>query len=76
MGNLRQSTTDEEWDDLGSKIKQDKANGKPDSNLIHLYFGNLSLKEKISIRKFLSSFYDDFALREMDAWIEWDKKQK
>ncbi len=74
MGNLRQSMTDEEWDDLDSKIKEDKKNGKPDFDLIHLSFGNLSLKKKESIREFLSTFYDDFSLREIDAWIKWDKR--
>lgn len=76
MGNLRQSMTDEEWDDLGSKIKKDRENGKPDFDLIHLSFGNLSLNEKIAIRKALSSFYDYHDLRELDAWIKWDEKQK
>ena len=59
MGNLRQSMTDEEWDDLGSKIKEDKKNGKPDFDLIHLSFGNLPLDKQKAIRLFLSSFFDD-----------------
>lgn len=46
MGNLRDKYTDGEWNDLDSKIKEDKKNGKPDFDLIHLSFGNLSLKKK------------------------------
>lgn len=76
MGNLRQKYTDEEWDDLESRIKEDKIDGKPDSSLIYLSFGGLPLHLKINIRDALIPFYDGFDLREMNAWIEWDKKSK
>ena len=73
MGNLRDKYTDEEWDDLDSKIKEDKKNGKPDFDLIHLSFGNLPLDKQKAIRLFLSSFFDDFDLSEMDSWIKWNE---
>jgi len=76
MGNLRQSMTDEEWDNLGSKIKKDRENGKPDSNLIYLCFGGLPLNQKKAIRESLLPFYNIYELRELDRWIEWDEKQK
>ena len=76
MGNLKQSMTEEEWDDLGRQIKKDKENGKPDSTLIYLSFGYLPLDKKIAVRRVLTPFFDGYDLREMDKWIQWDKKQE
>lgn len=73
MGNLRDKYTDEEWEVLADKIKEDRLNGKPETEL----YLNLSNKEIHTLKKLketLSEFYYPHELLLLDKWIYWKQK--
>ena len=73
MGNLREKYTDEEWEAKVDKIKEDKLNGKPETEL----YLNLSSKEIYTLRnlkEILSEFYYPHELSLLDKWIDWKQK--
>jgi hypothetical protein len=71
MGNLRQSYTHIEWDDLEKEILQDKKDGKPESTVISLSVFGKSAAELQAARKALSPFFTEYELRDIDSWIRW-----
>ena len=73
MGNLRQSMTDEEWNNLEEQIITDRRNGKPDEILIHLSVWTKSESELLQIRQALSPFYSDYELKLIDDYIKWKR---
>jgi hypothetical protein len=73
MGNLRQSYTDDEWEELMYKIERDRLGGKPNEDFIQLSLWNKDLTELIKLRDILSNFYQGYELLLFDKWIEWKK---
>jgi hypothetical protein len=71
MGNLRNKYTNEEWDEIKSKIDEDRDNGKPDENELYLSIWDLKVDELRKIREALSQFYDNYDLSLLDEWIAW-----
>jgi hypothetical protein len=74
MGNLRQSYTDEEWNEIVDRIEQDRRNGKPESIFITLDVSSKSLTDLIALRNFLDVYYSDSDLYKLDKWITWKEK--
>lgn len=74
MGNLRDKYTNEEWDEMDRQMREDKKNGKPDSHIIHLSAFGKTNNELKEIRKAIKPFFDDYELRELDAWITWNNR--
>ncbi len=71
MGNLRGSYTEKEWDDLVSKIENDRKAGKPDDILLHLSIWQKPVEVLIRLKRQLGSFYSPYELSLLDEWIKW-----
>jgi len=74
MGNLRDKYTDEEWDEMQSKIDVDRKNGKPDEILLHLSIWSKDVDELRKLRTVLSDFYSNYDLSILDKWIAWKSR--
>jgi len=74
MGNLRDKYTDEEWNEMESKIDTDRKNGKPDEILLHLSIWNKDVVELRKLRTVLSDFYNKYDLSILDKWIAWKSR--
>jgi len=71
MGNLRNKYTDEEWYELEVSIEKDRRNGKPDDLFLSIPIYNEDLDKLRKIRNYLSEFYSDYNLLNLDKWINW-----
>jgi hypothetical protein len=71
MGNLRGKYTNDEWNEMESKIETDRKNGKPCEILLHLSIWNKDVDELKKIRAVLSDFYSKYDLSILDKWITW-----
>jgi hypothetical protein len=74
MGNLRDKYTNEEWDEMQSKIDVDRKSGKPDEILLHLSIWNKDVDELRKLRTVLSGFYSNYDLSILDNWIAWKSR--
>jgi hypothetical protein len=71
MGNLRNRYTSEEWDELDSKIKADKKQGKPSERVLYLSIVGKDVNELIHLRNTLYNFYSHDELSTLNEWINW-----
>jgi hypothetical protein len=73
MGNLRDSMTDEEWDEINESIDRDRRNGKPGDGFISIYVESLTLDQLLDLKSKLDSI-DVYSLG-INRWIEFKTKQ-
>jgi hypothetical protein len=71
MGDLRSKYTDQEWYEIESDIKMNKAKGKPDKFILSLSVWTKSVDDLKKIKASLSEYYDYFDLKILDDWIKW-----
>lgn len=73
MGNLRQSMTDEEWDEVNERIERDRRNGKPNDGFISIYVESLTLDQLLDIKNKLDSM--QVYSHGLNQWINFKLKQ-
>lgn len=66
MGNLIQSKTEEELDQL-----LEKENSKPKERFLYLPIWNLDIKTLKNIKINLSKYFDKYQLDNIDCWINY-----
>jgi len=72
MGNLRQSMTDEEWDEINDRVKKEERDGKPSDRFIHIYAADLPTEKLLDLEDKLIELGIDAS--NLTLWIEYKKK--
>jgi hypothetical protein len=72
MGNLRQSMTDEEWDNINDRIKKEERDGKPSDNFISIYAADLHIDKLLDLENKLIEL--GINAHNLYSWIKYKKK--
>lgn len=77
MGNLRQSMTDSEWNEIENQIKRDRELGKPEHGYIAVWVDNLTIKELKKLKKKLKKCgVDSHDCSKVDQWITYNENKE
>ena len=77
MGNLRQSMTDSEWNEMENQIKRDRLLGKPEHNHITVWVDKLTIKQLKKLKKKLKKCgIDSHDCSKVDQWITYNENKE
>jgi hypothetical protein len=77
MGNLRQSMTDSEWNEIENKIKRDRLLGKPEHGHITVWVDELTIKQLKKLKKKLKKCgVHSISYSKVDQWITYNENKK
>jgi hypothetical protein len=77
MGNLRQSMTDSEWNEMENQIKRDRLLGKPEHNHIAVWVDKLTIKQLKKLKKKLKNCgVDSHDCSKVNQWITYNENKE
>jgi hypothetical protein len=77
MGNLRQSMTDSEWNEIEREIQREKKLGKPEHGYIGVWVDKLTIKQLKKLKKKLKKCgVDSHDCTKVDQWITYNKNKE
>jgi hypothetical protein len=77
MGNLRQSMTDSEWDEIENQIKKDRELGKPEQGYIGVWVDKLTIKQLKKLKKKLTKCgVDSHDCSKVNQWITYNENKE
>ena len=73
MGNLRQSMTDSEWNEMEREIQREKKLGKPEHGYIGVWVDKLTIKQLKKLKKKLTKCgVDSHDCSKVNQWITYN----
>jgi hypothetical protein len=69
MGNLRQSMTDDEWNEIEERIYEERRKGKPNQSSVSIYVENLSLSQLKELKEAVDKL--NLHVYDLDNWIRY-----
>ena len=77
MGNLRQSMTDSEWNEMENQIKRDRELGKPEHGYIAVWVDELTIEQLKKLKKKLKKCgVHSISYSKVDQWIKYQENKK
>lgn len=77
MGNLRQSMTDSEWDEIENQIKKDRELGKPEHGYIAVWVDELTIEQLKKLKKKLKKCgVHSISYSKVDQWIKYQENKE
>jgi len=77
MGNLRQSMTYSEWDEIENQIKRERELGKPEHGYITVWVDELTIKQLKKLKKKLKKCgVGSISYSKVDQWIKYQKNKE
>lgn len=77
MGNLRQSMTDSEWNEIENQIKKDRELGKPEHGYIAVWVDELTIKQLKKLKKKLKKCgVGEISYSKVNQWIKYQENKE
>ena len=77
MGNLRQSMTDSEWNEMENQIKRDRELGKPEHGYIAVWVDELTIERLKKLKKKLKKCgVHSISYSKVEQWIKYQENKK
>jgi hypothetical protein len=77
VGNLRQSMTDSEWNEMEREIQREKKLGKPEHGYIGIWVDKLTIKQLKKLKKKLKKCgIDSHDCSKVNQWITYNENKE
>ena len=77
MGNLRQSMTDSEWNEMENQINRDRELGKPEHGYIAVWVDELTIEQLKKLKNKLKKCgVHSISYSKVDQWIKYQENKE
>ena len=77
MGNLRQSMTDSEWNEMENQINRDRVLGKPEHGYIAVWVDELTIEQLKKLKNKLKKCgVHSISYSKVDQWIKYQENKE